>query len=107
VGLSGLLITNDKGYTASIYYIQPTKEILDSLAVKTTDGITKNRFHVEAGQTIIGTAQDIHNQDIQPSPYPPNVPQHVHVTLTDSQGNPVAPDGKTRINKTPKVEAKK
>ena len=95
-GLSGLLLVNDKGYSASVYYIDPTPEIKTALATPTKDGITKNRYEVKAGSTVIGHAQDLHPA------YPADVPQHVHVTLTDPQGNPVAPDGQTRIKKTPK-----
>lgn len=87
-GLYGVLIRNDKGYTASVYYVEPTREIRDALD-------NKQRFAVVAGKTIIGRAQNLHPA------YPDEVPQHVHVTLTDPQGNPVAPDGRTRINKTP------
>jgi murein DD-endopeptidase MepM/ murein hydrolase activator NlpD len=97
-GLSGLLVTNEKGYTASIYYVEPSKEIRNALKTPTVDGVTKNRYRVEAGKTVIGFAQDLHPM------YPADVPQHVHVTLTDPGGNPVAPDGKVRIRKTPKEE---
>lgn len=94
-GLMGLLLVNDKGYSASVFYIEPTQEIRDALARPTLDGVTKNRYKVEAGKTVIGYSQDLH-----PS-YPANVPQHVHVTLTDPSGNPVSPDGEARIRKTP------
>jgi hypothetical protein len=91
-GMTGVLITNDRGYTASVYYIQPAQEI--STALQRGEKVT-----VEAGKTVIGTAQDLHPA------YPADVPQHVHVTLEDPQGNPVAPDGKTRIRKTPPATA--
>jgi hypothetical protein len=94
-GLSGLLIMNSRGYTASVYYVEPTTEITTALNTPTIDGVTKNRYQVEAGKTVIGYAQDLHPT------YPASVPQHVHVTLTDSHGNPVSPDGRTRIRKTP------
>jgi hypothetical protein len=100
-GLSGLLITNDKGYTSSIYYVEPSKEVANALKIPSVDGITKNRFHVEARKTVVGYAQDIHPA------YPADVPQHVHVTLTDSVGNAVSPDGKGRILKTPAEAASK
>lgn len=87
-GLNGLLITNDRGYTASIYYVKPSDDVRIALEKGT-------RFKVEAGKTQIGTAQDLHPA------YPADVPQHVHVTLEDPNHNPVAPDGKTRIRKTP------
>lgn len=94
-GLTGLLIVNDRGYTASIYYIKPTPEITKALQAENPIGVTKYRYRVEAGKTVIGTAQDLHPD------YPAEVPQHVHVTLTDPAGNAVAPDGHTRIHKTP------
>lgn len=92
-GLNGLLITNEKGYSASVYYVQPSKEIETSL--KRSESKGGRPFRVEAGKTVIGSAQDLHPA------YPADVPQHVHVTLQDPQGNPVAPDGKVRIRKTP------
>ncbi|MCT2580922.1 hypothetical protein P3C33_27710 [Mesorhizobium sp. P16.1] len=96
-GLSGLLIVNEKGYKASIYYVEPTAAIRQAISTKTVDGITKNRFKVTAGETVIGIAQDIHPA------YPADVPQHVHVTLEDPAGNPVSPDGRTRLRRTPNV----
>jgi hypothetical protein len=93
-GLSGLLIRNEMGYSASIYYVDPTPEIKRGFEEQR---FSQRRINVVSGKTIIGYAQNLHPA------YPAEVPQHVHVTLTDRAGNPIAPDGKTRINKTPQV----
>ncbi|KAA1012616.1 M23 family metallopeptidase [Paraburkholderia panacisoli] len=93
--MTGLLIKNSAGYEASIFYVQPSKAILDSFSKGVApDGISK-RYPVKAGETIIGYAQDLHVD------YPAGVPNHVHLSLTDPSGRPVAPDGVTRIKKTP------
>lgn len=92
-GLSGVIIRNERGYTSTIFYVEPTPEIRESLRTPTTDGITKDRYRVEAGVTVIGHAQDLHPI------YPENVPEHVHVTMRDPLGHPVSPDGKIRLTK--------
>jgi hypothetical protein len=95
-GLTGLILKNERGYTSTIFYIDPTPEIKNALKTPTLDGITKNRYKVEAGETVIGHAQNLHPI------YPNDVPLHVHVTLRDPQGRPVSPDGKIRITRKPK-----
>jgi hypothetical protein len=91
-GLAGLLIVDAAGYSASIYYVEPTPEIKEKLLHPSPDS---EKIKVEAGQTLIGHAQAIHPI------YPADVPNHVHVTLTDPNGNPVSPDARMRIKKTP------
>lgn len=91
-GLAGLLIVDAAGYSASIYYVEPTPEIKQKLLHPSPDS---QKIKVEAGQTLIGHAQAIHPI------YPADVPNHVHVTLTDPNGNPVSPDARMRIKKTP------
>lgn len=91
-GLLGLLIRNDRGYTASVFYVRPTPDILSALRKVTRDS---QALRVVAGQTEIGRAQDLHKV------YPRSVPQHVHVTLEDPKGRVVAPNGRVRITKAP------
>lgn len=97
-GLEGVLVRNTAGYAASVYYVKVNADIKTALASGVgPDGVSKY-YKVEAGKTPIGVAQDL-----QPA-YPPSVPDHIHTTLTDPSGNPVAPDGKTRIRRTPKIQ---
>lgn len=91
-GLGGLLIVDPAGYSASVYYVEPTAEIKQRLS---SPGVQAEKFKVEAGVTLIGHAQAIHPA------YPADVPNHVHVSLADPNGNPVSPDGQMRIRKTP------
>lgn len=95
-GLLALRIKTDKGYVAETLYVNPTPEL--KAAIDRHERVT-----VQAGDKI-GTAQDLHAMVTDPSTgklrpaYDPNkVPQHVHVTLKDSQGRFVSPDGKDVI----------
>lgn len=105
-GLTGLEIRTDRGYTAQVLYVAPSAELARALS-------RKERPTVKAGQAI-GTAQDLHaevTRDGKRVPvYPLSVPQHVHVTLKDSNGRFVSPDGQTvvvmRKGNKPIVESK-
>ena len=80
--LDGLLIDHS-GYSASVFYVQPTGEIKEALRRHETVRVT-------AGQKI-GTAQDIR------SVYGTEMTNHVHVTLRDQTGRYVSPDGKLTV----------
>jgi Peptidase family M23 len=80
-GTLAIEVRNAGGYTTQVLYLQPTQAIQDALT-------RKEPITVHAGERI-GVAQDAHRF------YPPNVPQHVHVTVKDSQRRFVSPDGKT------------
>ena len=53
-------------------------------------------FEVKAGETVIGKAQDLHPI------YPPEVPNHVLVVMTDPKGNLIDPSGKILDDRAPK-----
>lgn len=86
---AGLVLRNEKGYRAAISFIRLTPEIEQALKSNT-------RYEVKAGETIIGHAQDLHPA------YPPDVPNHVYVTLSDPKGVPVDPAGKITLKRVPK-----
>ena len=88
--LQGLLIRTDNYYTASVYYVTPTPEIVNSFK-HTSIHTLSTGIRVEAGKTIIGRAQDLHIY------YPVDTPQHVHVTLEDPDGWRVSPDARIVI----------
>ena len=56
----------------------------------------QNRFAVKAGETVLGKAQDLHPV------YPAEVPNHVHVIMSDPKGNPIDPSGKILLERAPK-----
>ena len=88
-GLTGLEIRTPNGYTLTVFYVAPTKEILQALADKAA-GRPLSRpeaLHVTAGQTVIGYAQDL----TLPNRYGSTMTNHVHVTLEDAQKRRVAP----------------
>ncbi len=100
-GMMGVEILTPSGYTISTFYVMPTLEIQAAL-----NG--RKEIPVTAGQRI-GTAQDLRLA------YPASVPQHVHVTVKDSEGRFVDPKGKDLLvmrrgeanQKIPAPEAKK
>ena len=83
--LNGILIRAQNGYTASVYYINVDQSIIGRIAY--------SHAPVEAGKTLIGTAQDIR------AAYGPHITNHVHVTLEDPQGNRISPADKSLITK--------
>jgi hypothetical protein len=87
--LSGLILRNEEGYRSSIYFVRLTPEV--EQAIK-----TNTRYQVKAGETIIGHAQDLHPV------YPPEVPNHVYVAMSDPKGNPIDPSGKILLEHAPK-----
>lgn len=86
---AGLVLRNEKGYRATISFLRLTPEIEQALKSNT-------RYEVKAGETIIGHAQDLHPA------YPPDVPNHVYVTMSDPKGVPVDPVGKITLKRVPK-----
>lgn len=86
---AGLVLRNEKGYRSTISFLRLTPEIEQALKSNT-------RYEVKAGDTIIGHAQDLHPA------YPPEVPNHVYVTLADPKGVPVDPAGKVMLKRVPK-----
>ncbi len=88
-GFAGLVLRDEKGYRSSISFVRLTPEIEQALKANT-------RYEVKAGETIIGHAQDLHPA------YPPEVPNHVYVTMADPKGNPVDPAGKITLKRVPK-----
>lgn len=105
-GLTGIEIKTDRGYTAQVFYIAPPPEVTAAL------GHHEHPW-IKAGG-IIGTAQDLHmavdDHGTSRPAYPLDVTQHVHVTLKDSDGRFVSPDGRTvivmRKGEAPIVESK-
>jgi hypothetical protein len=85
----GLILRNKEGYRVSIYFVELTPEIDKAL----TD---KSRYEVKAGETVLGKAQDLHPV------YPPDVPNHVYVLMSDPKGNPIDPSGKILLERAPK-----
>ena len=91
VGLNRMSILGSEGFAATVYFVEPTAEMRSALE-------KGHSVPVVAGQTVIG-----HAQKLQPA-YPENVPQHVHLTLTDPKGNLIRPDGQAEMTRTPPVK---
>ncbi len=87
--LAGIVLLSPDGYRSTIYFVAPAPEIEKALA-------DKSRFEVKAGETVIGKAQDLHPI------YPPEVPNHVLVVMTDPKGNLIDPAGKILLERAPK-----
>ncbi|MGE3875350.1 MAG: hypothetical protein AB7F74_20545, partial [Parvibaculaceae bacterium] len=85
----GLILRNKDGYRVSVYFVELTPEIDKALTDKT-------RYEVKAGETVLGKAQDLHPV------YPPEVPNHVYVIMSDPKGNPIDPSGKILLERAPK-----
>lgn len=85
----GLILRNKEGYRVSIYFVELTPEIDKALA-------DKSHYEVKAGETVLGKAEDLHPV------YPPEVPNHVHVIMSDPKGNPIDPSGKILLERAPK-----
>jgi hypothetical protein len=85
----GIALRNKEGYRVSIYFVAVSPEIDKALK-------DKSRYEVKAGETVLGKAQDIHPA------YPPEVPNHVYVIMSDPQGNPIDPSGKILLERAPK-----
>jgi hypothetical protein len=79
-GLTGLVIEQplDGGrkVSAVIFYVKPTPDLQRRLD-------RGERVPVDGGKTMVGTAQNIQT----PQAYGPTMPQHVHVSLMDQNGN--------------------
>jgi len=87
--LQGLVLRNKDGYRVSIYFVELSPEIDKALN-------DKNRFEVKAGETVLGKAEDLHPV------YPPEVPNHIYVIMSDPRGNPIDPFGKILLERAPK-----
>jgi hypothetical protein len=85
----GLVLRDKDGYRVSIYFVELDPAIDKALK-------DKSRFEVKAGETVLGKAQDLHPV------YPPEVPNHVHVVMSDPKGNPIDPSGKILLERAPK-----
>ena len=85
----GLILRNKDGYRVSLYFVEISPEIDKALK-------DKKRFEVKAGDTVLGKAQDLHPV------YPAEVPNHVHVVMSDPKGNPIDPSGKILLERAPK-----
>ncbi|MBK1870320.1 hypothetical protein [Taklimakanibacter albus] len=86
---AGLVLRDDKGYRATVSFLRLTPEIEQALKSNT-------RYTVKAGETVIGHAQDLHPA------YPPEVPNHVYVTMSDPKGDLIDPAGKITLKRVPK-----
>jgi hypothetical protein len=84
----GLILRNTDGYRVSLYFVELSPEIDKALK-------DKARFEVKAGETVLGKAQDLHPV------YPAEVPNHVHVIMSDPKGNPIDPSGKILLERAP------
>lgn len=91
-GLIAIEVKTDQGYIAQTLYISPTPALLAALA--------RHEHPIIHAGDAIGTAQDIHmlvrdrnTGKLRPAYDPKTVPQHVHITLKDSQGRFVSPNG--------------
>ncbi len=87
--LQGLVIRNKDGYRVSIYFVEVSPEIDKALK-------DKSRYEVKAGETMLGKAEDLHPA------YPPEMPNHVYVIMSDPKGNPIDPAGKILLERAPK-----
>ena len=87
--LAGVVLRNEAGYRSSIYFVELAPEIDKALA-------DKSRFEIKAGETVLGKAQDLHPI------YPPEVPNHVLVVMSDPKGNLIDPTGKILLERAPK-----
>jgi hypothetical protein len=85
----GVLLRNEEGYRVSIYFVELAPEIETALK-------DNKRYEVKAGETVLGKAEDLHPT------YPPEVPNHVHVVMSDPKGNPIDPSGKILLERAPK-----
>jgi hypothetical protein len=85
----GLVLRNKEGYRVSIYFVELTPEIDKALK-------DKSRYEVKAGETVLGKAEDLHPV------YPPEVPNHIYVIMSDPKGNPIDPSGKILLERAPK-----
>ena len=85
----GLVLRNKEGYRVSIYFVELSPEVAKALN-------DKSRFEVKAGETVLGKAQDLHPV------YPPEVPNHLYVIMSDPKGNPIDPSGKILLDRAPK-----
>ena len=85
----GLVLRNEDGYRVNIYFVELEPQIDKALK-------DKSRFAVKAGETVLGKAQELHPV------YPAEVPNHVHVVMSDPKGNPIDPSGKILLERAPK-----
>jgi hypothetical protein len=83
------VLRNKEGYRVSIYFVELSPEIDKALNAK-------SRFEVKAGETILGKAEDLHPV------YPPEVPNHIYIIMSDPTGNPIDPSGKILLERAPK-----
>ncbi|MGE0242245.1 MAG: hypothetical protein AB7S59_26280, partial [Parvibaculaceae bacterium] len=88
--LQGVVLRSADGYRSAIYFVELAPEIDQALA-------SKSRFTVKAGETVLGTAQDLHPI------YPADVPNHVFVAMSDPKGNLIDPSGKILVERAPKT----
>lgn len=86
---AGVILRNEEGYRSTVYFVELTPEIGEALK-------SNSRYAVKAGETVLGKAQDLHPV------YPAEVPNHVHVIMTDPKGNPIDPSGKILLERAPK-----
>lgn len=87
-GFDGVTLRDEAGYRSSIYFVDLTPEIKKALA-------DKSKYEVKAGETALGKAQDLHPA------YPADMPNHVHVVMSDPKGNPIDPMGKLLLERAP------
>jgi hypothetical protein len=85
----GLVLRNKEGYRVSIYFVELSAEIDKALN-------DKNRYDVKAGETVLGKAEDLHPV------YPPEMPNHVYVIMSDPKGNPIDPSGRILLERAPR-----
>jgi hypothetical protein len=87
--LEGVIVRNEAGYRSSIYFVELTPEVEKALTGTA-------HFEVKAGETVLGKAQDLHPA------YPPEVPNHILVVMSDPKGNLIDPTGKILLERAPK-----
>jgi hypothetical protein len=87
----GLTIKSDVGLSSQIFYVKPSPDIMDRLK-------KGKEIPVKAGDTVIGTAQDVHGYYVEKgSNSPPE--NHVHLQFIDENGNSLSLDGKQEVKK--------
>ena len=92
-GLSGLLLVSDnRTHKVTVFYVMPTAEIITEL--RRFEAGTGPMPRVEAGQTVIGTAQQLATAYNDP-----RMKDHVHVHVTAPDGSRVSLDGKWVIKR--------
>ncbi|MGE0007995.1 MAG: hypothetical protein AB7S92_20740 [Parvibaculaceae bacterium] len=85
----GLVLRDKDGYRVSLYFVEVAPAIDKALK-------DRSRFEVKAGETVLGKAQDLH------AVYPADVPNHIHVVMSDPKGNPIDPSGRILLERAPK-----